>query len=102
MIEIRKYRKPDGYATRYWGIEYESIRSRIVSDWQVAEGDFRLGLAVPANTGATVSLPITGDVLEHGNPAAQAEGVKFLRTEGGRGVFEVAAGNYRLHSPLQW
>ena len=20
MIEIRKYRKPDGYATRYWGI----------------------------------------------------------------------------------
>ena len=20
MIEIRKYRKPDGYVTRYWGI----------------------------------------------------------------------------------
>jgi hypothetical protein len=20
MIEVRKYRKPDGYATRYWGI----------------------------------------------------------------------------------
>jgi hypothetical protein len=20
MIEIRKYRKPDGYATRYWGV----------------------------------------------------------------------------------
>ena len=81
--------------------EYESIRGRIVSDWQVEEGEFRLDLTVPANTCATVSLPIIGDVLEHGKPAAEAEGVKFLRTEGGRSVFEVEAGNYRFQGPLQ-
>ncbi|MEI8037109.1 MAG: glycoside hydrolase family 78 protein [Verrucomicrobiota bacterium] len=79
---------------------YDSIRGRIVSSWQVAQGEFRLDLTIPANTTATVSLPIAGRVLEGGQPAGQADGVRFLRTEGGRSVFEVASGIYRFHGPL--
>ena len=51
---------------------------------------------IPANSTATVSLPIAGDVLESGKPAAQSPGVRFLRTEGRRNVFEVGSGNYRF------
>lgn len=79
---------------------YDSIRGRIVSDWRVAKGEFTLDLTVPANTAATVSLPIAGTVLEGGQPASQADGVKPLGTAGGRSVLEVAAGSYRFHGPL--
>ena len=79
---------------------YDSIRGRIVSDWQVVNGEFILDLTIPANTTATVSLPIAGNVLEGGQPASQTGGVKDLRAEGGRSVMEVAAGSYRFHGPL--
>ena len=103
---------------------YDSIRGRIVSDWKVVNGEFRLTLIIPANTTATVSLPMAdpaseGGVTrrpdskmgarvtrpsvtmkESGRPAAQARGVKFLRAEGGRSVFEVASGTYRFSGPL--
>jgi len=74
--------------------EYDSIRGKIVSDWQVTNGGFRLNLTVPANTAATVSLPITSNVLESGTSAAQCRGVKFLRNEPGRSVFEVGSGKF--------
>jgi hypothetical protein len=80
--------------------EYNSIRGKIVSDWQVTNGEFRLRLTVPANSTATVSLPIASGVLENGKPAAQCRGVKFLRTEGGRSVFELGSGQFLFSGAL--
>lgn len=80
--------------------EYDSIHGKIVSDWQVVKREFRLNLTVPANTSATVSLPIEASVLESGKPATQADGVKLLRAEGRRSVFEVEAGSYRFSGVL--
>ena len=80
--------------------EYRSIRGRIVSDWQVANGEFQLHLSVPANSSATVSLPIAGEVLETGKPIAQSREVKFLRSEAGRSLFEVGSGDYRFSGTL--
>jgi alpha-L-rhamnosidase len=80
--------------------QYDSIRGRILSDWKVVNGEFRLTLVLPANTSATVSLPIRERVLEGGQPAAQSRGVNFLRTEAGRSVFEVGSGAYRFSGPL--
>ncbi len=74
--------------------EYNSIRGKIISDWQVANGEFRQQLTIPANSTATVSLPIANNVLEGGKPAAQSPGVQFLRTAGRRSVFEIGSGNY--------
>jgi alpha-L-rhamnosidase len=79
---------------------YDSIRGRIVSDWQVVNGEFRLTLVIPANTSATLSVPVAREAKESGKPAAQARGVKFLRAEGGRSVFEVGSGTYRFTGPL--
>ena len=80
--------------------EYDSIRGKIVSDWQVVKGEFRLNLTIPANTTSTVSLPIPANVLENGKPATQASRVKFVRAEAGRSVFEVGAGTYRFTGAL--
>jgi len=79
---------------------YDSVHGKIISDWQVVDGEFRLHLTIPANSTATVSLPIAGNVLESGNPAASSPGVKFLRTQGGRNVFEIGSEDYRLSGSL--
>ena len=38
--------------------QFNSIRGKIVSDWKVADGQFIINLTIPANTTATVYLPI--------------------------------------------
>ena len=81
---------------------YESVRGRIVSDWKVVNGRFELTVTIPANTTATVCLPACGadSVREGGKPIAKADGVKFVRVEGGRPVFEVGSGTYRFTAQL--
>ncbi len=80
--------------------DYDSVRGRIASDWEVVEGEFRLSLTVPANTTATVSLPVAEKVMEAGWPAMHAKGVRFIGLDGGRSVFNVASGTYRFTGPL--
>ena len=60
-----------------------------------------LDVTIPANTTATVYLPVAdpAGVTEGGRPVTQAEGVKFLRNEGGASLFEVGAGEYRFAMP---
>jgi len=41
----------------------------------------------------------TAQVTEGGKPAAQADGVKFLRMETGRAVFSLGSGTYRFSAP---
>jgi len=80
----------------YAKASYESIHGVIVSDWKM-EGDmFTLNVAVPPNTTATVYIPAksSGIVTESGRPAGTAEGVRFLRMEAARAVYEVGSGNY--------
>ena len=51
---------------------------------------------VPANTMATLYLPAQQErtVTEGGQRAAKAAGVKFLRLENGKAVYELSAGTY--------
>jgi alpha-L-rhamnosidase len=42
-----------------------------------------------------------GAVRESGRRAAEAQGVKFLRREGGAALFEVGSGEYRFTVPGQ-
>ncbi len=77
---------------------YHSIRGRIVSDWKIEAGRIALNVTVPANTTATVYVPTTdpASVTESGQPANQADGVEFLRTENGAVVYRVGSGQYRF------
>lgn len=75
---------------------YESVRGQIVSNWKRENGELTLEVTVPANTLATVYVP-AADVsrVREGNVLAkQVTGVKFLRQEGDRTVFEVGSGSY--------
>jgi alpha-L-rhamnosidase len=76
--------------------EYDSIRGKIVSDWKLEQRQFTLRIQVPAGTTATVYVPAkdAGAVMEGGIPAAQAEGVKFVKMEAADAVFAVESGQY--------
>lgn len=81
--------------------EYESIRGRITLSWRIADGRFRLNVTVPPNTSAVVHVPAPGvaGVRESGRAATHAAGVRFLRFENGRAVFEVGGGRYEFAAP---
>ncbi|MCY2988048.1 MAG: glycoside hydrolase family 78 protein [Planctomycetota bacterium] len=79
---------------------YDSIHGRIATAWQQQGAELLLQVSLPANTTATVFVPATAaaNVTEGGQPADQADGVRFLRREAGAAVYEVVAGNYAFVS----
>jgi len=82
---------------------YDSIRGKITSDWKRAGGKFTLSVTIPANTTATIFIPASSaeTVTESGKPAAQIGGVKFLRMENDRAVFEIESGAYTFGSSFE-
>jgi alpha-L-rhamnosidase len=81
---------------------YNSIRGPIASAWKLDQGRFELDVTVPGNSVATVYVPAgkAADVTENGMQATQAQGVRFLRQEGERAVFEVGSGQYAFQSRM--
>ena len=75
---------------------YDSIHGKIATRWQRHDGQFELQVTIPANTTATVFVPVRtgGQVKEGGVPADQSPSVKFLRTEPDRAVYAVDSGEY--------
>jgi alpha-L-rhamnosidase len=77
--------------------EYDSVRGRIASEWEV-DDKFRLRVTIPANTTATVHVPApNGAAITEGDyPLEQAEGVELLRLEDGETVVAVGSGRYEF------
>lgn len=75
---------------------YQSVRGLIKSSWKQEAKRFTWNLTVPGNTKALVYIPAQDaeKVQEGGKKASSAPGVKFLRQEGDRAVFEVGSGDY--------
>jgi alpha-L-rhamnosidase len=73
-----------------------SMYGPIRSDWRKNGEQFSWNITVPGNTKAEVYIPARSKkaVTESGKPASSASGVKFLRMEGDRAVFEVGSGDY--------
>ena len=80
---------------------YDSAYGRIRSGWKVDEKTLRYAATVPANTTATLFLLVedAGNIREGGRQAREAPGVKFLRQEGDRAVFQLQSGNYEFECP---
>jgi hypothetical protein len=83
-------------------VRYDSVRGPISSSWHRDHDKLIMEVAVPANTTATVYVPARDErsVTESGQRASEADGVQFLRTEGGTVVFAVASGTYRFATDL--
>ena len=79
---------------------YNSVRGLVRSDWNKKDGRFYWKISIPANTTATVYVPAAkgSAVMEGSKPARDSYGVKFLRLEKGRAVYEVGSGNYEFSS----
>jgi alpha-L-rhamnosidase len=86
---------PTGQMTWAKGF-YDSMYGRISSSWKVNDGVLTYEASVPANTTATLSIPATSEkkVTESGKPAGKSKGVKFIKMENGKAVYELASGNY--------
>ena len=81
--------------------QLQTASGPVTSDWQRENGSLRLSVEIPANTTATVYVPASDTALcqEGGKPAAQSEGVHFLRREPGYIVYAVAGGKYNFTTP---
>jgi alpha-L-rhamnosidase len=80
---------------------YDSIRGTIISDWQLAGGEFRLNVTIPANTTARVYIP-TADaarITESGKPLADNALIRQAKTEDGHIVLRVGSGSYSFAAP---
>jgi alpha-L-rhamnosidase len=80
--------------------DFHSMYGVIGSEWRNEAGRFNWNIQVPANTTALVYIPARNEaqVKENGKTASAAEGVRFLRMEGDRALFEVGSGNYFFES----
>jgi alpha-L-rhamnosidase len=78
--------------------EYDSVRGRITSEWEIVDGTFRLRMAIPANTTAIVHVPAHdgGTITESDYSLEQAEGVELLSLESGEAVVAVHSGRYEF------
>ncbi|HEY5915392.1 MAG TPA: glycoside hydrolase family 78 protein [Verrucomicrobiae bacterium] len=75
---------------------YNSVRGLILSEWKLENGLFTLHVIVPANTSATVRLPVPAGatITEGGKPVSEASGVERLEARDGHPTFEVGSGDY--------
>jgi alpha-L-rhamnosidase len=75
---------------------YRSPYGTINSRWEKEAGKLQWTITVPGNTTALVYIPATqaADVMESGLPANASEGVRFLKMEEDRAVFQVGSGHY--------
>lgn len=77
---------------------YQTVSGLISVDWKKEDGVFSLDVSIPANTSATVFVPAdnANQVNESGKPAGNANGVKFIKFENGKAIYEVASGEYHF------
>ena len=81
---------------------YDSIWGRIETNWKRKGNNFALEVTIPANTTATVYLPLnraahSRTITESGKPLDRAQGVKLLRMESDCAVLEVESGVYKFN-----
>lgn len=95
--------EPDPTGEMTWAQGYyDSMYGRINSAWKVNDGVLTYAATVPANTNATLYIPAASAsaVTEGGKPAAEAEGVSFVKYEAGKAIYKLKSGSYEFVSKL--
>ena len=92
---------PTGVMTYAKGY-YESMYGKIESDWKMENGTFTYRTTVPANTSATLYLPAASAdaVKRSGNKIKNEKGLRFIKLENGKAVYELQSGSYEFSSRL--
>ncbi len=73
-----------------------TLHGSITSSWVKKHGGLDLEVKIPANTSATIHLPLKpGDVItESGKPLSEAKGIRFMVSNEDEAVFDVGSGSY--------
>jgi alpha-L-rhamnosidase len=79
---------------------YQSVYGEIKSEWKKESKSFSWNITIPANTSAIVYMPASSQntISENGGKVLSAKGVKFLKMEGSRAIFEIGSGKYSFTS----
>lgn len=75
---------------------WETFRGPVAVRWRIEDTAFQLGLDIPPGITADVFLPssVVSVITEGGLPASSAPGLRLLRQENGRAVFQAGSGHY--------
>ena len=81
---------------------FDSIHGKIATAWKRDGNRLTLDVVVPANTTANVCVPgkDVSSITESGKPVAKVEGVKFLRQENDKIIFQVGSGHYQFATKI--
>ena len=96
--------QPDPASGLTWAKgHYNSIRGRIVSDWNVDKDQFSLRCEIPPNTIARVFIPATSTdkVKIDGLPSTSCKQVKFIKMTDNCAIYEVGSGRYHFRSSIR-
>ncbi len=82
---------------------YNSVRGKIVSEWERNEESFKLHIAIPANSSATVYLPSKdhSEIKEGGVAISKSTEIEFVRIENNSTIFTIGSGDYSFELPLK-
>jgi alpha-L-rhamnosidase len=77
---------------------YDSSYGRIESDWKIDGTKWSYQAVIPANTTATLYLPMdkNENVFENGNLLQNGHGITFTKYENGRAVYQLESGMYQF------
>lgn len=81
---------------------HDAPYGRIVSNWKRNGDQVTMDVTIPANSTATVYVPArkASDVLESGRNISGVTGVKFIKMEKGRAIYEIVSGTYNFTSGM--
>ena len=81
--------------------DYGSIHGRIASAWRIEDDKFTMDITIPANTTATVTIPVSNlqAITEGGRPIADVAELTLVSAVGDTVVLRVPAGTYRFVAP---
>jgi alpha-L-rhamnosidase len=90
------------YGLTWATTSYESINGTIATCWRSNGQRLSLEVSIPVNTLATIVVPAkdAANIKVDGKTVADADGVRFLRQEIGKVLFEVGSGNYHFTSKI--
>jgi len=76
-----------------------TIHGTISSSWQKQPGGLSLEVKIPANTTATVYLPVSpgAEIREGGKPVSRVKGIRSMPSEEDEALFEVGSGSYTFN-----
>lgn len=87
-----------GNGLTYTHANYQSSYGNITSNWSYQNGKLNWKIIIPANTTATIVLPAdnVNNVTESGKKVSESEGVRFIKYENQKAVYEVGSGSYEF------